>query len=84
MSEAIQKTIDALVWLAEAPEALAADVEAAAVLVAERDAAVARATALEEALARSQKAASALSDVIAKVREDAADGVLDNPVPEVN
>ena len=84
MSEAIKKTIEALEWLADAPAALAEAGEAVAVLTAERDAAIARASALEEALARSQKAATALSDIIAQVREDAADGVLDNPVPDVN
>lgn len=50
-------------------------------VVTERDAAVNRATALEEALARSQAAAASLASIIEKVREDAADGVLDNPVP---
>lgn len=82
----LAKTIDALRWLAgesEAVAALEALDENVAAVVAERDAAVNRATALEEALARSQSAAAALTAIITKVREDAADGVLDNPVPDV-
>jgi len=81
----IQKTADALRWLAgdsdavKALEAVAVDVAAVA---AERDAAVNRSKALEEALSRSQAAAASLATIIAQVREDAADGVLDNPVPE--
>lgn len=85
MSDTIAKTIDALRWLAgdsEAVVALEALDEEVAAVVAERDAAVNRGKALEEALARSQAAAAALTDIISKVREDAADGVLDNPVPE--
>lgn len=59
-----------------------ADMESALIAAkAERDAAVNRANALEEALARSQAAAASLADIIAKVRDDAADGVLDNPIP---
>jgi hypothetical protein len=51
-------------------------------VVAERDAAVNRATALEAALARSQAEAASLVAMITRVREDAADGVLDEPVPD--
>jgi hypothetical protein len=51
-------------------------------VAAERDALENRATALEAALARSQSEAAALVNMITQVREDAADGVLDNPIPD--
>lgn len=51
-------------------------------VAAERDALENRATALEAALARSQAEAAALVAMITRVREDAADGVLDEPVPD--
>lgn len=51
-------------------------------VIVDRDAAVNRATALEAALARSQAEAAALVSMITRVREDAADGVLDNPIPD--
>ena len=52
-------------------------------LLVERDAAVNRAAALGEALMRSEAFATDLVNTISKVREDAADGILDNPIPEV-
>jgi hypothetical protein len=51
-------------------------------VVADRDAATNRAAALEAALARSQAEAASLVAMITRVREDAADGVLDEPIPE--